>query len=64
MHDIAKCPGECNGIACSVRETCWRYVAPSSSDWQTWILPMPMGDNCEHYWPVQVKKEGKTNHAN
>jgi len=59
MADISKCPGECNGIACSVRERCRRYVV-QPSERQSWILPESMGEDCEYFWPVrETTEEGR-----
>lgn len=50
MVDISKCSGE----GCDKKETCWRYLAPSSS-WQSFMNPDPK--DCDHYWHTPSVEE-------
>ena len=55
MADISKCKGE----GCIKKQTCYRFLAPSSS-WQSFIKPDP--SDCKMYWnnePQQLKKRKK-----
>lgn len=59
MTDIAKCDGQVpNSIlpavseawVCPVRETCWRYLAPTGP-LQVYIMPGEPGKECPYYLP-------------
>jgi hypothetical protein len=53
MADIAKCTGK----DCKVKESCYRYTAPSSEYWQSWTSVIIKDGKCDMYW--EVKKEKK-----
>lgn len=57
MLDITKCTGE----NCSLKDKCWRYLAPASDQWQSWFTPEPdkTGDNCTLFWDVAKVKDTK-----
>lgn len=52
MPDISKC----FGAHCEVKESCYRYTAPSNGYWQSYISPDNPGKECGFYWPE--KKDG------
>jgi hypothetical protein len=52
MPDISKCLGS----HCEVKETCYRYAAPSSDYWQSYITPEKPGKDCEFYWKEKVRE--------
>lgn len=54
--DCAKCPGG----DCSVKETCFRFVAESGNPlWQVqFIEPPEGGPDCEYYWPITEEPSG------
>ena len=40
----------CNGISCTVRESCYRYIATPSEFMQAYFTGSPKkGDTCEYY---------------
>ena len=45
MSDISKC----NGEGCSKKDSCYRYLAPSSEKWQSYIS-VEEPDKCEYFW--------------
>lgn len=58
MTDITKCPGFTpEEVDCPMRDTCWRYTAPSSN-WQSFMhAPLyRLSDDgqwkCDEYWKV------------
>jgi len=53
MADIAKCTGK----DCKVKESCYRFTAPSSEYWQSWTSVIIKDGKCNMYW--EVKKEKK-----
>jgi len=53
MADIAKCIGK----DCKVKESCYRFTAPSSDFWQSWINVTVKDGKCDMYW--ETKKEKK-----
>lgn len=53
MTDITKCPGKsADGTECSVRDTCWRYLAPPDPYAQSWTCPDKAGKDCDIYFPI------------
>lgn len=48
MTDIAKCAG----TDCPLKETCYRYLSKDAGDFQSWFLPVAVGENCGEYWPA------------
>lgn len=51
MSDITKC----SGFLCPLRETCYRYLAPTGT-WQSYFLGVPYENGeCNEYW--EIKKE-------
>lgn len=59
MADISKCDGR----ACPLKESCWRFLAPES-DWQTYANFDAFFDHkenkCDHYWKVKDISPPKT----
>jgi len=53
MADIAKCTGK----DCKVKESCYRFTAPSSDFWQSWTSVIIKDGKCNMYW--EIKKEKK-----
>jgi hypothetical protein len=53
MADIAKCTGK----DCKVKESCYRFTAPSSDFWQSWMKAIVKDGKCVMYW--EIKKEKK-----
>jgi hypothetical protein len=53
MSDIAKCTGK----DCKVKESCYRFTAPSSDFWQSWMKAIVKDGKCDMYW--ETKKEKK-----
>lgn len=52
MSDISKCIGH----NCSLKETCYRYTAPQSLVWQSWLAGVPFKDGkCKYYWETEIK---------
>ena len=54
MSDISKCYGK----DCTLRNTCWRFLAPANDLWQcyadfTYDVEL---QECEYYWEVKDKK--------
>ena len=50
MADISKC----EGTGCPLKESCYRYTAPSNTFWQAYIVPPFKTNNgvfsCEMFW--------------
>jgi len=47
MADITMCKDE----ECDKRETCYRYIAPPTPNWQSMFMNSPrFNDNCDRYW--------------
>jgi hypothetical protein len=46
MSDIAKCTGK----DCKVKESCYRFTAPSSDFWQSWLKAIVKDGKCDMYW--------------
>ncbi len=55
MADITKC----QGVNCPMKESCYRYTAPSSEYRQSWFMSVPLGlvieglemtPECPEYW--------------
>lgn len=59
MADISKCAGQLGNVVCSVRENCWRFVAPAGER-QAWMVPESFGEDCPDYWRMrrEPKKAG------
>ena len=56
MSDITKCVNE----ECPLRETCWRWLAPGGSPWQSMAeFELDLDGTCGEYWPVDEKGEPK-----
>lgn len=54
MTDISKCLG----AHCELKESCYRYTAPSNGYWQSYIAPEKVGKECECYIaPSSTTKE-------
>jgi len=47
MSDISKC----DGAGCPQKEKCWRYLAPTSPHWQSYIKSQWNGENCPLIMP-------------
>lgn len=46
MTDITKC----NNFDCPLKQTCWRYLAPTS-EYQSWShFTYDYYKGCEYYW--------------
>lgn len=57
MTDICKCRGE----GCSLKESCWRFLAPFEK-WQSMMeTPEETGEKCEYYWPAKQHERDSTN---
>jgi hypothetical protein len=60
MTDISKCSGD----KCPLKETCYRYTAPASPHWQSYIQPPfkqyktegKVVTECEQYWNNKDRK--------
>ena len=50
MSDISKC----TGAGCPVHETCYRFVAPCSPHWQSWITPEYENGGCDFFRVVPI----------
>jgi len=64
MPDITMCYGVSASSyykICPKRETCWRYKAPPSEEWQSYSYFKFDGDKCDDYWEIETKKKGKKN---
>lgn len=46
MTDISKC----KGTGCIKRHECYRYTAPVSEHWQSWIIQPAELEKCEFFW--------------
>jgi len=60
MADISKCPG----TDCPMRDSCYRYIAPSNNFWQSYFTtaPIEVSENkCEYYWPIEKEDNEKSN---
>lgn len=54
MVDIAKCSG--NG--CEKRDSCYRYVAPADTYYQSYFQTPPIEDGeCQFYWNTEKEIE-------
>jgi hypothetical protein len=49
MADIAKCTGK----DCKVKKSCYRFTAPSSDFWQSWINVNVKNGKCNMYWKTK-----------
>jgi hypothetical protein len=55
MSDISKC----KGTNCPLKETCYRFRAPSNDYWQAWFSEVPYNNeskNCDEYWKMEYTK--------
>ncbi|CAB4217426.1 hypothetical protein UFOVP1590_46 [uncultured Caudovirales phage] len=55
MADISKCPG----TNCNSKESCYRFTAPSSVEWQSWFVAPPLkqeADVCEFFIEIPPEK--------
>ena len=56
MPDITMCHGEMNGVVCQKRESCYRYTANPTPEWQSYFVDLPILDKntppgvCPVYW--------------
>jgi len=51
MTDITKCTGE----GCELKETCYRFTAPTGM-YQSMFVEVPIEDNnCNYYWKTNEK---------
>ena len=53
MSDISKCTGK----DCKVKESCYRFTAPPSEYWQSYIMPQVKDGKCEMYWKTEKQKK-------
>jgi hypothetical protein len=53
MPDISMCKGSIGAFICPKKETCYRYKAEPTPNWQSYFLNPPYdretGD-CQYYW--------------
>jgi hypothetical protein len=57
MADITKCLGN----TCKIKETCYRYTAPASTHWQSYMQvfqEVNKPEDCDSYWDVQERENG------
>ena len=53
MTDISKCAGK----NCTLKESCWRYKAPSNDKWQAYASFEQKDDKtCDYYWEIKKEK--------
>ena len=52
MADIAKCMGK----DCKVKKSCYRFTAPPSEYWQSYIMPQVKDGKCDMYWETKSKR--------
>lgn len=53
MADITKCMSSRDGFICPDRETCYRYMAPETPEWQSYFIDIPydeINETCNDYW--------------
>ena len=55
MADIAKCVGK----NCKVKKSCYRFTAPPSEYWQSYIMPNIKDGKCDMYWKNEKQKKKK-----
>ena len=57
MADITKCAG----VACKMKEFCYRYTALSSTHRQAWFVNPPIDSNgdCDEYWEMKCPSCGQ-----
>jgi len=55
MADITKC----EGTNCSLKETCYRFIATSNEYRQSYFVNVPLKEDntCDEYWETKIKKE-------
>jgi len=54
MADISKCFGG----ECPMRDTCYRFLAPSNEWHQSYFAEVPYSEGkCEHYWKTDESKD-------
>ena len=53
MADISMCTNH----ECSLKDTCYRYLAKPNKYWQSYIKAEPVDNECEFYWKYNKKKE-------
>jgi hypothetical protein len=51
LQGEAKCG---NGESCPRRETCVRWIAPASGQYQVWAAFYVAGAECDAYWSTQT----------
>ncbi len=53
MTDITKCTGE----GCELKETCYRFTAPTGM-WQSYFMNPPIKDGkCEYQWDTNTNEK-------
>lgn len=60
MSDITMCTGQDEEVICPMRDTCYRYLAPVTPQWQSYFVELPYriySDSCENYWQVEGNKK-------
>jgi len=56
MTDITKC----EGTGCPLKDTCYRYTAPTNEYYQSFFIEVPYdGKECSHHWKNEVRQEPK-----
>ena len=53
IDDITMCQGEYNGVVCSKREKCYRYMARPTEHWQSFFADFTPNETCEYFWPIK-----------
>mgnify|MGYP006921415893 CR=1 FL=1 len=61
MADITKCTGRNGKVVCPKKETCWRFLAPDTPQWQSYMnAPIAdPGDECGSYWEARLRETRK-----
>jgi len=49
MSDISKCMGG----DCPLKDTCYRYLAPTHPTYQSWLNSVPYDNGCDFYWEMK-----------
>lgn len=42
---------KCDGVDCQIKDWCYRFTAPITPEWQSWMDPQPRGYECDHFYP-------------
>ena len=59
MADMSKCIG----TDCPLKESCYRYTAPESEIWQSWLSVVwydKTTNKCELWWNNEGREESKS----